>query len=179
VTEVVPERSWHGGCRSRWIPVFFIETAKGGAGTSRHARDLQHGSGAASSPRPSSSRCWSPAISISAWMAKVRSGTISPSRPTNTRRLTCVPMPACDRPGPGLSGIWPSTTHAVRIHHLTGEPPNKPIPTSRCLKRWQHNPGGNPLRKRLETVQTNRTTSQRSAAGKFFVRRRTLGRKLT
>lgn len=60
---------------------------------------------AASSPRPSSSRCWPPARSRSAWTARAPGATMSSSSacggPSNTKTSTCGPMPACPRHAPG------------------------------------------------------------------------------
>ena len=135
----------------------------GGAGATRHARDLQHAIRAASSPRPTSSRCWPPARSRSAWMARAPGATTSSSSacggPSNTRRSTCGPTPASPKPAPGSAAISASTTAAAHIHRLTGKRPIRPTSTSRCPKRRRHNRGGKPLRKRPEPVQTNRTTS--------------------
>jgi hypothetical protein len=61
----------------------------------------------------------------------------------------------------GPVGVLPpcSTTAAARIHRLTGKPRIRPTSTCRQPKRWRHNRGGKPLRKRPQHVQTNRTTS--------------------
>ncbi len=72
-------------------------------------------------------------------------------------------------------GIDASERPQQRLHRLSctlparleicgsGTPSRKPsirlISTSQCPKRWRRNRGGNPLRKRPEPVQTNRTTS--------------------
>tara|TARA_R110002049_G_scaffold172708_6_gene339528 strand:- start:10811 stop:11308 length:498 start_codon:yes stop_codon:yes gene_type:complete len=47
---------------------------------------------------------------------------------------------------------------------LTGKRPIRPTSTSRYPKLWRHKRGGNPLRKRPEPVQINRTTSFTSNA---------------
>lgn len=64
----------------------------------------------AASSRPStSSRCSPPARSRSAWMARGPGATMSSSSacggPSNTKRSTCAPMPACPKPAPGSAGI--------------------------------------------------------------------------
>ena len=64
---------------------------------------------AASSLRQTSSRCSPRVKSRSAWMAKAHGATTSSSSasggPSNTRKSTCGPMPACPRPAPGSAGI--------------------------------------------------------------------------
>ena len=94
---------------------------------------------AASSPRPTSSRCWPRERSKSAWMERGPGGTTSSSNasgaPSNTRRSTCGPMPACPRPAKGFADISASTTAAARIHRLTGRPPTKLTSTTRCPRR--------------------------------------------
>jgi hypothetical protein len=59
-------------------------------------------------------------------------------------------------------GFYNSRPH---IHRLTVKRPIRPTSTSRCPKRPRLNRGGNPLRKRLEPVQSNRTTSHPRLAG--------------
>ncbi len=78
---------------------------------------------------------------------------------SNTRRSICTPTTACRRPGKACAGIWCSTTAGGHTHRWTGRHPIKHTSTRRHQSRWQHNRAGNPLTKRLETVQTNRTTS--------------------
>lgn len=64
---------------------------------------------AVSSPRPSSSRCWLPVRSKSAWMARAHGATMSSSSasggPSSMRRSTCGPMPASLKPAPGSVDI--------------------------------------------------------------------------
>ena len=79
--------------------------------------------------------------------------------PSNTRRSTCGPMPACPRPAPRSGATSASTTPAAHIHRLTAKPQIRLTSTRCCRFRWQHNQGGNPLKKRPEPVQTNRATS--------------------
>ncbi|MEM0938052.1 MAG: hypothetical protein AAGJ91_19395, partial [Pseudomonadota bacterium] len=47
-----------------------------------------------------------------------------------------------------------------RIHRWTGKHPIRHISTRRDQSRSRHNRAENPPKKQLETVQTNRTTSQ-------------------
>lgn len=118
---------------------------------------------AVSSRPPTSSRYWRRERSRSAWMAKAPGATKSSSSasggPSNTRRSICAPTPPSQKLAPPSAAIWASTTAVARIHRLTGKPPIRLISTCRSWKRLQRNQGGNPLRKRPATVQTNRATS--------------------
>ena len=117
---------------------------------------------AASSPRPTSSRCWRRERSKSAWMARGPGATTSSSNasggPSNTRRSTCGPMPACPRPALGLADISASTIADARIHRLTGRPPTKPTSTSQ-YPRGSGVTERKTIYKRPETFQINRTIS--------------------
>lgn len=118
---------------------------------------------AASSPRPTSSRCWPAAKSRSAWTAGEPGETTSSSSASgerlNTRRSICEPTAVSPKPGQRSAAILASTTADARIHHLTGKHPIRPTLTCLRPRRWRHNRGGNPLTKRPETVQTNRAIS--------------------
>lgn len=120
---------WHGGYWSRWKPVLH----RGCGGSSRppaqtgyDRRCCDDRLNPPSSPRQTSSRCWPRAKSRSAWTAREPGVTTYSSsacgEPSNTRRSTCGPTPASQRPAPGSVGIWPSTMVAARIHRLTGNP---------------------------------------------------------
>lgn len=78
---------------------------------------------------------------------------------SNMKRSTGTPMPASQTPARALVGISPSTTQGGRIHRWTGRRPIRHISTRRHQSQWRYNREGNPLKKRLDTVQTNRTTS--------------------
>ncbi len=68
-------------------------------------------------------------------------------------------MKASQQPARVCADIWRSTTTGGRTHRWTGGRPIRHI-SNRCdQSRSQHNRAGNPLTKRLETVQSNRTTS--------------------
>ena len=106
-------------------------------------------------------------ISRSAWMAKARGETTSlwngSGGRSNMKRYICAPMTVCPPHGEACADIWSSTTRGDRIHHWTGKHPIRHISTRRDQSQSRHNRAGNPLTKRLDTVQTNRTTSSLSA----------------
>ena len=151
-----------GGCRSRWRPTSALKLSKRRWRTTA-SRKSSTRIRAASSRRPSSSRCWRAGKSRSAWTEKGLGGITSSSSgsggPSNTRRSTCGPMPACPRPAPRSGATSASTIPAAHVHRLTAKPQIRLTSTRCCRFRWQHNQGGNPLKKRPEPVQINRTTS--------------------
>ncbi len=78
---------------------------------------------AASSPRPTSSRCWPPTRSRSVWMARAPGATTSSSsasgEPSNTKWSICAPTPAYPRPAPGSAAISASTIIPIFFAHVS------------------------------------------------------------
>ena len=101
--------------------------------------------------------------SRSALMAKVRGETTSSLNGfggrSNAKRSTRTHTRASRLHVTACAGIWPSTTAKDRIHQWSGGHPIRHISNSRHQSQWRRNRVGNPLTKRLETVQTSRTTS--------------------
>ena len=151
---------------STWLPCWTVTSASKLSGRRSHVTASPRYSaaiGAASSHRPTTSRCWPPTRSRSAWMARtpdaITSSWSACGEPSNTTRSTCGPTPACPRPAPASNATSASTTAACLIHRLTEKLPVRRPSTSRCPKRRRHNRGGDPLRKRPDPVQINRATS--------------------
>ncbi len=67
-------------------------------------------------------------------------------------------------PGKGWPVIWRSATRGDHIHRCTGGRTIGHISPRHGQSRSRHNRAGNPLRKRLETVQANQTTSPSGGA---------------
>ncbi len=96
--------SWHGGCRSHWRPIFALKQWRKrwqSMARQRSSTPVR----AASSPRPSSSRCWLPARSRSVWMARAlsRSWTLDT---LNARRWDCCVSRHSPRHARELFAAW-------------------------------------------------------------------------
>ena len=69
-------------------------------------------------------------------------------------------MTACRSHAIASPAIWHSTIQGNRIHHWTGKRLIRHITLCRNQSRSRRNQAENPLKKRLETVQANRTISK-------------------
>ncbi len=162
VPDCSPAASWNGACRSRWrrIPASKLWRSR----ASRRA------------PQATSSRCWPPARSGSAWLSVIagnppagnrRQGRLERHR---LRRAPLADHQAGGRPPAGpcrrLGGMRVGRPlprllqQPAPTRRLAEKYPIRPASTSRCPKRWRRNQGRHPLGERPEPVQTTRTTSR-------------------